>query len=398
MTDNTPAPFASPGLAEELRGRHARVISALEAQGETTLVAVRDHTITYLTGYTTMTWKMYSRPVIAVLSTDGRLWLIAAETEADSARLRIPGADVRSYVELEKPSAGQVLPDGRIQFAPAAARVLAEVLEEAGGGSVAVDGLDAAWPPIGQMTSLVPGLPARSRNASHLIWELRLRKSPWELDRMREAADVLGRAYELLRERVKPGMTEREIARHFIIAQWESGAHEVSSLGVVAGPERGLFGFPTDKVWVASELLYVDGAALVDGYWSDFCRTFAARTASTDEADGYARVRRGLDEGVSVAKVGMTAGEVGLAMAHAMQTAPTEVGFGRFGHGIGLHVPEPPSLHQDDDTPLAAGMTICVEPTVVHVGVNYVVEEEHVLTADGFAPLSAPTPNQILTL
>ncbi len=83
-----PASSPSP-LAISLR--HARLSEELRELGASCLVAIRDHTVTYLTGYTTMTWKMYSRPIVALLTSDQRLLVLVAETEADSARLRIPG-------------------------------------------------------------------------------------------------------------------------------------------------------------------------------------------------------------------------------------------------------------------------------------------------------------------
>lgn len=398
MSAGGSAPLAPEGLAADLRERHARITARLSELGASCLVAIRDQSITYLTGYTTMTWKMYSRPVVAVLAADGRLMVLTAETEADSARLRIPGADVRAYVELEPVSEEMGLPDGRIQFGPHAARVLAGIIEEAGPGPVAVDGLDAAWPPIGQLTRLIPELAGRTRDASELVWALRLRKSEWELDRMREASAVLDGAYARLHEQLRPGMTEREIARRFTIAQLEAGAHEAGPHAVVAGLGRGLFGFPTDRVWDADELLYLDGAAIVDGYWSDYCRTFAARKIRPVERDGYALAKRALDGAVASSPAGQTAGGLGLVMAAAMDIAPGDVGFGRFGHGIGLHVPEPPSLHGDDPTALEAGFTLCVEPALEHAGLNFVVEEEHVVTHAGFERLSPPAPDEILVV
>jgi Xaa-Pro aminopeptidase len=85
-------------------------------------------------------------------------------------------------------------------------------------------------------------------------------------------------------------------------------------------------------------------------------------------------------------------------MASAMDIAPGDVGFGRFGHGIGLHVPEPPSLHGDDPTPLEDGFTLCVEPALEHAGLNFVVEEEHVVRSAGFERLSPPAPEEILVV
>lgn len=396
--DESAAPLAPAGLAAELERRHTELAVRLRERGASCLVAVRDESAAYLTGYTTMTWKMHSRPIVAVLFADGRLSVLAALTEIDSIRLRVPGAHVVSYVDLDPVTEDMKLPDGHIQFAPAAARALGDLIEEAGQGPVAVDGLDSVWPPIGQLTRLLPHLDGRVQDASDLMWELRLRKSAWEIDRMRAASAVLEEAHARLQEQVRPGMTEREIARRFSIAQLEAGAHDVGPFGVVAGPSRGLFGFPTERVWDKDELLYVDGAPIVDGYWSDYCRTIAARPPRPAERDGYQRVLDGISAAVASWRPGQTAGEMGALMGKAMAIDPDQVGFGRFGHGIGLHVPEPPSLHVADPTPLDAGFAICIEPAVVHDGVNFVAEEKYLVHEEKLERLSPASPADIIVV
>jgi Xaa-Pro aminopeptidase len=294
---------------------------------------------------------------------------------------------------MDPPSPG--LPDGHLQFAPHAARVLDEIVDTSP-GTLGVDGLDALWPPVGQLWRLMRR-PARPPvNASSLVWGCRLIKSPWEVSRMRASADILRRVFEVMPARIRPGMTEREISRQFSIAQLEHGAHEVGPHGSVARMDRGLFGGPTDAVWSKDDLLYLDGAPIVDGYWADFCRTYAVRPPTQDERNGYARARAGLEVAQELIRNGRKASEVGTAMQRAIGTDPTEVGFGRFGHGIGLHVPEPPSLHPDDPTTFVTGQTICIEPTVLDGGINYVVEETWVVTDDGIEPISAPAPTDIL--
>lgn len=392
----TAVPVVADGLADDLARRHRVVARGLAAIGADCVLTVRDESVTYLTGYTTMSFKMHSRPIVVVLTAAAELVVVVAETEADAAELRIPAATVRRYVEMDAVVPDGRLPDGRIQFAPAAGRAVAELLEDLAVTTVGVDGLHAAWPPIGQLTGLLPELDGRTVDASQAIWEARLAKSAWERERLVAAADVLEEAYDRLRERIAPGMTEREIARAFTVAQWESGAHEVGPLGVVADPSRGLFGAPTDREWHRGELLYVDGAAIVDGYWSDFCRTFAAHAPCAREEAGYARARGGLQ--AVAGDVPRTAGELGTAIAEHLRIGPAEVGFGRFGHGNGLHTPEPPSLHPRDETPLLDGMVLCVEPAVVHEGVNFVVEEEHAVVDGAFLRLSPPAPPGILML
>jgi Xaa-Pro aminopeptidase len=383
------------GLADELARRHREVADGLAEIGADCLLTVRDESVTYLTGYTTMSFKMHSRPIAVLLTTDAEVIVVAPETEADAAEARIPGATVHRYVEMDAITPGGRLPDGHVQFAPAAGRAVAAVVHELGAKTVGVDGLAAAWPPIGQLTALMPQLDGRTVDASQLIWTARLGKSAWELERMKAAAQVLAAAYGRLREELAPGMTEREIARAFTIAQWEAGAHEIGPLGVVADPSRGLFGAPTDRVWERGELLYVDGAAIVDGYWSDFCRTFAAHTPTGRERAGYARAYKGLEAAHSQPR---TADEFGTSIAAHLEIRPADVGFGRFGHGIGLHTPEPPSLHPADTTPIRDGMVLCVEPAVEHEGLNFVVEEEHAVVDGSLVMLSPPAPTEILTL
>ncbi len=214
---------------------------------------------------------------------------------------------------------------------------------------------------------------------------------------MRAAASVLDRAYAVVAGQVRPGMTEREIASFFTIAQIEAGAHEVGPLAVVAGVDRGLFGCPTAKRWDADELLYLDGAAIVDGYWSDFCRTFAARPVRPREQAGYARARDALTQAVS-AQAQLTAGQLGSTLATAIGIEAHDVGFGRFGHGIGLLAPEPPSLHPADPTRLESGFTLCLEPTVAHDGLNFVAEEEHLFADGHFQRLSPAAPDEVTVL
>ena len=338
------APLAPAGLADDLERRHRAITRKLDELGATCLVAVREQSVTYLTGYTTMTWKMDSRPIIAVLCTGGRLLVVAPETEVDAVKLRIPGAEVRAYMEIEEVPDGMRLPGRPDPVPPHAARVLGDTIEEAGAERVAVDGLDAAWPPIGQLTRLVPQLDGRTVDASGLIWAQCLRKTDWELERMRVAAQVLADAYTVLRERLEPGMTERDIACEFSIAQLESGAHEVGPFAVVAGVDRGLFGFPTDRAGMSA----ICSTSTARPSWTATGRTSAepSRRASPAPPKGRGTPARAgaLDAAVEGFRPGFSAGELGLTIAAAMDIAPGDVGFGRFGHGLGLNV-EPPSLH-----------------------------------------------------
>ena len=61
-------------------------------------------------------------------------------------------------------------------------------------------------------------------------------------------------------------------------------------------------------------------------------------------------------------------------------------------------MPEPPSLHADDATPLGEGTVLCVEPAYLGPTGNYVVEEEHVVRAGRFERISPEAPRALIEI
>src|SRR5215212_8812775 len=133
--------LGADGLEAELTRRHDILRADLADVGGDALVATREGTVTYLTGYTTATWSNHSRPIVAVL-TPSTLDVLCAETEADAVRSRVPGVTVHPYVELRSREGLSGLPDGAIQFTPHACEVLAIVLRERDVHTIWVDALD----------------------------------------------------------------------------------------------------------------------------------------------------------------------------------------------------------------------------------------------------------------
>jgi Xaa-Pro aminopeptidase len=386
---------STTSLNQELAARHARLRTGLQELDAVALVATRPSTVTYLTGYTTSTWSNFSRPIIAVLTAD-ELIMVVAETETDSVVERVPGVSVRDYVELLTVPQEMHLPDGQVQFGPAAGRVLGEVVPAT--GTIAVDGFHAAFPPVAQMTDLVPGLNDRCIDGSELVWRRMLEKSPWEVEKLRTAAGILGTALIQLEETLEPGMTEQQVFQRLASAAFDAGAQGLGYNNVVAGVQRGLFGAPTGRVWTKGDVLYVDGGVLVDGYWADFCRMFTIGTPLPDQAAGYGRALKGLREGIASVTADTTAADLCRTIQHVTDLDPSDVGFGRFGHGLGLYMPEPPSIHLEDKTRLAANNVVCVEPAVLHEGGNYVVEEEYFFSEGEIHLLSPNVPDELIVI
>ena len=70
--------------------------------------------------------------------------------------------------------------------------------------------------------------------------------------------------------------------------------------------------------------------------------------------------------------------------------------YSRVGHGLGLEMPEPPSLSPSDPTALRSGEVLCIEPNLDIDGVGWFVSEEELVVRDGgFELLSPPFPRDL---
>ncbi|MCT0249415.1 aminopeptidase P N-terminal domain-containing protein [Synechococcus sp. CS-205] len=110
-----------------------------------------------------------------------------------------------------------------------------------------------------------------------ILQEMRLRKSPGELERLREAARISAEAHERAREVARPGLSERQIQavieQHFL----EQGARGPAYGSIVAGGDNAcvLHYTRNDAPLLDGDLLLIDaGCSVSDYYNGDITRTF----------------------------------------------------------------------------------------------------------------------------
>ena len=227
--------------------------------------------------------------------------------------------------------------------------------------------------------------------------------SPAELARMRHAAASVDRAFRDLPDRFRHGVTEAELHRDFQAAILRNGADYVRYLAIGSGP--GGYGSicrgPVDRAIDAGDVLALDSGSVVDGYFCDFDRNFAIGPPDDGVKRAYATLHRAVDAGIATARPGATAAAVWTAMAGVLDEAGAEAGsIGRMGHGLGMTLTAPPSIHSADRTVLAAGMALAIEPGLFYTardgGRRLMVHEENiVLTESGNALITRRAPGEI---
>ena len=116
-----------------------------------------------------------------------------------------------------------------------------------------------------------------------------------------------------------------------------------------------------------------------DGYFSDFDRNFAIGYASDAAHLAHQQLYDATEAALAVAKPGKTPADLYAAMDKVLRPDASSGGgddVGRYGHGLGIQLTEPPSHTAWDHTELAANMVLTLEPSVVYGDEFLMVAEE----------------------
>jgi Xaa-Pro aminopeptidase len=385
------APIDRAALREEIRNRRRQLATTMRAHDLDAIMVASEANAFYLTGYETTFFGNRSKPLIVVLTAEGDATVVCHIGEEPSVRLDAIDADVHPYVGPQTlPVTGGV----QIDYQLSAVEAAGELLAQRGIRSV---GIEESWHFIPGLTPLAVArlrelVDQPLRDASPTLWLARRVKSPWEREQMRHAADVCARAHRAFVETARVGMSERELNRMLRWHAYREGAEKIGYTGIIAGVDRAPLGGPTDRVWERGQMLFVDLCLqLGGGYFADFNRMYASDAPTDEQQSAYAQVVDALDRGREITRAGVLVKEIADAMIGGQDTI-----YARVGHGLGLEMPEPPSLSPQDDSPLRAGEVICLEPNRRVPGIGWLVSEETVaVTDDGVDLLSPSFPREL---
>lgn len=234
-----------------------------------------------------------------------------------------------------------------------------------------------------------------------LIQQLRLLKEEKEIRVLRKAAALADEAMQIGVDSLKEGVTESEVAAKIEFAMKKQGIDDMSFQTIVLfGNKTALpHGIPSQNCLQAGDLILIDLGIKVDGYCSDMTRTFAFKKVDLQQKEIYQTVLEVQQKVLSECKPGIEAGY----LDQVAQTFITNRGLEQYimhrtGHGLGLNIHEPPSIHRNNKVHLQKGMVITIEPGLYVPQVGGVrIEDDVLITADGHEVLTRfPKQLQIL--
>jgi methionyl aminopeptidase len=230
-------------------------------------------------------------------------------------------------------------------------------------------------------------------------------KSREQLLAMRAAGLVVADTLELLRERVRPGMTTREldtlaeehIRRSGAVPSF-LGYHGFTGTICASVNEEIVHGIPGTRVLEEGDLLSIDCGAVVDGWHGDAAVSLVVGGREAGRPEDLALIdatESALYAGIAALMVGRPLYDVGAAIEDEITAAGTRDGreYGivedYVGHGIGtaMHMdPQVPNYRCREKGPVVAeGTTVAIEPMIT-LGdqANTVLEDDWtVITLDG---------------
>jgi Xaa-Pro aminopeptidase len=387
-------PFA-PFPRAEFEARIERARAEMDRRALDALVITMEHNFRYFSGFDSQTWVSPTRPFFLLVP-------LGAPPHAIIPTGSIVVMRETTWIEDVRTWPAPVIEDDGVSLLAEAIRALPARHRRVGfelGHEMHLRMPVADFLRLREMVApiaLVDGTPVTRR--------LRMIKSPGEVERIRHAAHLVSDAFVALPAQFSPGDTERDACLRLAIDIMKRGADRSPYLVAAAGQggyETINIG-PTDRRLEPGDLFCIDTGSIVSGYFCDFDRNFAIGRAPTDAVKRLdAALWDATEAGLAAARPGSTCSDLWHAMARSLgEEAVRGSDVGRMGHGLGLAVTEPPSVHPDDRTLLEPGMVLTLEPGIGFIGPDgrkkvLVHEENLVVTEDGCALLSKRGPRQM---
>jgi Xaa-Pro aminopeptidase len=372
--------------------RIGRVRQALDSSELGALITFDVNNIRYITSTKIGEWERDKLSRWALLTCGGEPILWDFGSAAVHHKLFCP------WLEPENMRAGLVGLRGTVHpdfgLMEKHAKEIYGLLKEAGVEKMPV-GIDIIEPP---MMFQLQKLGLKVVDGQQTMLEAREIKNIDEIALLNRAAAMVDGAYDLINEKLRPGVRENDIVAEVNKFLYTHGSDDVEAINAISGercnPHPHNF---TDRMIRPGDQAFFDILQSFMGYRTCYYRTFNVGRATPAQRDAYKKAREWLDNAMARIKPGAST-------AHICEVFPTADRFGfpdemsafglQFAHGLGLALHERPIISRvvslDHPTEIKEGMVFAIE-TYCPATDGYSaarIEEEVVVTDKGCRVIS----------
>lgn len=310
-----------------------------------------------------------------------KVFTIVTESESCLVVVSMEEENASRYANIEKIVAYKEFQENPVD-------ALKRTLDEMGLSDKRV-GFETGYFPAADCAYLQKILPKLTLvKADDIFKEIRMIKTPVEIERLTKVADIADTIHATVYEQVHAGCTERElgalISKEFI----RLGGDGMSILVVGSGLRSGLAnGAPTEKKLERGDLVRTDIVGNSAAYYSDCARTIVVGKPNEKQLSTWNRildvhhalldlVKPGIETRVIYDKFVQMFNQYGFPLSNFV------------GHGIGVNLHEWPLIGKYEPNVLQENMVICIEPFIFDSQYGYHVEDMLLVTKNGYKKLT----------
>jgi Xaa-Pro dipeptidase len=361
----TEAPFDE----SEYHQRYERAQALMDRDGLDALVVSEKNNYWYFSGLISYQLDHIQRPQICILPKRGKPLLLVYGNDKAKAKALPWVGEVRAYTDVPFPE-----------------EMIGGCLKEMGLGEAKLgfelgDDQRLGFPAnyLLRLTEAFPKVQIKDGTAA--LTEMRIIKSPQEIEFMRKACEISVRAYDRCLPQLHPGMTRREIADKLYISMIEEGAHPRHPGFLMLNSSTRY----DDRRYNKGDRMVADFGACYEGYYGDITRMAIFGEPTPDHkkdhetaCDVIELCFAGMLPGTPIAELSRIANRELLKRGYQTVDSPK-----RIGHGIGMARAEPPSLNEVEKELHRPGMILALEPKVRSEKSAVHLEEDVLITEKG---------------
>lgn len=219
-------------------------------------------------------------------------------------------------------------------------------------------------------------------------------KTDSEIGLMREACAITRDVLLLVEDRLRAGMTTKELDKIAYDYITSCGARP-SFLGLYGFPatccisidEEVVHGIPSDRVIEEGQIVSVDVGAYINGFHGDAARSFYVGDIEPEKKRLIEVTKQSFFEGIKGICIGSSLGDIGSQVQTYAESNGFSVVRDMVGHGVGRQLHEDPSVpnygKKGTGIRLKRNMTLAIEPMINMGGYEIDIDGWKCVTRDG---------------
>jgi Xaa-Pro aminopeptidase len=213
-------------------------------------------------------------------------------------------------------------------------------------------------------------------DVTQLLSELRMIKTPQEIERMRLANELAALGMEYADNHIRPGMKESEVAAmieghiHAVGVGYKGKVEMARAFTLVwSGPGIATFTATSHRPVIENEPTLVEIWVCADGYWTDLTKNLCPGDLTPKYNRLLDQLLKIFANAIARVRNGAPLGEIDRIIRNGIADAgyPGQPSH-PVAHGVGARAHEPPYSHQAAPGAMRSGMVLAIEPGIYWEG------------------------------